>query len=411
MAQVLEYLATASTYFWIIILILDKGISKKTQTFYMEGADCGDTKYIGGATVYSHINPQTETYYRDNIECRLVFKAENEDWKIMMQVVELDIPDRSLRSVCNDALYVYDSARIYNPMVEAGSHVGLCGKTLPRVMVSSGPYLTIHFRTDSGGPKGKGFKLVVTAFSDDYKEYDSCGANFLCDNKKCIDVDLKCDSTDHCFDKSDEADGGSSKCVDDPGGSLSIWEQFLSMGVTAAVVITVGSLLVLILCIVAITCCCCRKMRKKREEDEATVTSATAVTRGGGPQFPSNQQPQIMITYGPKPGFGPVAPAHPHFAQAGGYQPMQATQCTAPGIYLNQTAMMYAAAGATNSPYHRDGGAFSSSQDSSTGYSSQPPARTQRSYTPTSSRSNQSNSHSSVTYSSNTDKVTMPVHL
>ena len=46
------------------------------------------------------------------MECRITFRAPKEDWFFMMRVVELDIPDKSYRELCNDALYVYDAGTI-----------------------------------------------------------------------------------------------------------------------------------------------------------------------------------------------------------------------------------------------------------------------------------------------------------
>ena len=79
---------------------------------YMEGNDCGDGKYIGGATVYSHLNPHGSSLYKNSIECRITFKAENDQWRLMMRFVELDIPDKTYNGLCSDAVYVYDANTI-----------------------------------------------------------------------------------------------------------------------------------------------------------------------------------------------------------------------------------------------------------------------------------------------------------
>lgn len=87
----------------------------------MDGSDCGVAKYLGGATVYSHQSrPQKNTHYGDNIECRITFRAENDGWKLMLRVLELDIPDRAPYRpfLCKDALYVYNTDSIIGtPMV------------------------------------------------------------------------------------------------------------------------------------------------------------------------------------------------------------------------------------------------------------------------------------------------------
>lgn len=71
---------------------------------------------LGGAVVYSHFINVTKNY-RDKIDCELKFKSRNKDWKLMLRVLEMDIPDRN-DGICNDALYVSDSEFIYrNSMV------------------------------------------------------------------------------------------------------------------------------------------------------------------------------------------------------------------------------------------------------------------------------------------------------
>ncbi|KAL3858958.1 hypothetical protein ACJMK2_009203, partial [Sinanodonta woodiana] len=112
---------------------------------YMEGIDCGDTKTLGGAVVFSH-RFYTEQQYNNNVECRMTFKAQNEGWKLMLRILELDIPDRMPNGLCNDALYVYDDMDVFTKaMADAGGNGGLCGHLLPPALYSSGEYLTLHF--------------------------------------------------------------------------------------------------------------------------------------------------------------------------------------------------------------------------------------------------------------------------
>ena len=72
---------------------------------------------LGGAVVYSHyIN--SSVYFNDDTDCLMIFKARREDWKLMLRMIELNIPDRTPNGICNDALYVADSDNIYtNNMV------------------------------------------------------------------------------------------------------------------------------------------------------------------------------------------------------------------------------------------------------------------------------------------------------
>ncbi len=79
---------------------------------YMQGSYCGEKQVLDGATVYSHLGASGEGNYADNIECRITFRAENENLKLMLRVLDLDIPDTSYNELCNDALYVYDAKNI-----------------------------------------------------------------------------------------------------------------------------------------------------------------------------------------------------------------------------------------------------------------------------------------------------------
>lgn len=87
----------------------------------MHGIDCGNKKYIGGATVYSH-REENSQYYMNNNECKITFKADNEGWRIMLRFLELDIPDIDPNNgICNDALYIYDSEDVFTgAMVSKG---------------------------------------------------------------------------------------------------------------------------------------------------------------------------------------------------------------------------------------------------------------------------------------------------
>ena len=77
--------------------------------------DCDKSVLLGGATVYSHHGADLQENYADRIDCRITFRAENDSWKLMLQVDQLDIPDTSYNKVqlCNDALYVYDAKNIF----------------------------------------------------------------------------------------------------------------------------------------------------------------------------------------------------------------------------------------------------------------------------------------------------------
>ncbi|KAH9504614.1 hypothetical protein Btru_062440 [Bulinus truncatus] len=74
----------------------------------MDGPDCTEKKFVSGAVVYSH-SPASGPYYPHDIDCAITFQAESADWKLMLRVIEMDLPDRTASGFCNDALYVYDA--------------------------------------------------------------------------------------------------------------------------------------------------------------------------------------------------------------------------------------------------------------------------------------------------------------
>lgn len=82
-----------------------------------DGGDCGKTKNVGGATVYSHFEPHINVKYGHDAGCTMTFHAENEGWTLMLRVVELDLPNKSETGLCNDALYVYDADSYYTRAV------------------------------------------------------------------------------------------------------------------------------------------------------------------------------------------------------------------------------------------------------------------------------------------------------
>ncbi|OWF56878.1 uncharacterized protein LOC110446471 isoform X1 [Mizuhopecten yessoensis] len=398
MAHGPDWVSQSWCFLWIFTLLLSESQTKKTQTFYMDGVECDDTKHIGGATVYSH-NVEKAMYYGEDLSCSITFRPENSGWKLMLRIIELDIPDRLPSGVCNDALYIYDTDSIYAAaMEEAGGNMGLCGNVIPPTLYSSGSVMTVHFRSDVDSHKivkGRGFKFIITAYSDDFKEHATCGSRFKCTNEWCVDEDLTCDSVDHCGDYSDESTEGTLKCgVKDE----SFINQFMALGVTASVTITVGSLLVVIVCIVSIVCCCRRILCKPAQDTSSTPSAVTTtptsvVTNGAPPALHYNNLNNLQG----KINNGRQVPFSGHMHQ--GYYPMQ------PVFQSPNHSAIYSA--------YREGFTNSANSAYSSHSQSQPPSY-HRSCTPTSSRSgksNRSNNSTSVTYSQGTDKVSLPVNL
>ena len=82
-----------------------------TSSDYMSSpADCSRRpQSVGGAVVYSHKARDSADHYPHNVDCPFYFQAARSDWKLMLRVLEIDIPDRTQKGLCKDALYIYDA--------------------------------------------------------------------------------------------------------------------------------------------------------------------------------------------------------------------------------------------------------------------------------------------------------------
>lgn len=79
----------------------------------MYGIDCGNKKYIGGVIVYLYWEENFQ-YYMDENECKIIFKVDNEGWRIMLRFLEFDIFDIDLNNgICNDVFYIYDFEDVF----------------------------------------------------------------------------------------------------------------------------------------------------------------------------------------------------------------------------------------------------------------------------------------------------------
>lgn len=109
------YLFNESVIFlYVLFCILRLHLFVLSLTDYMQGADCGNRKHLAGAVVYSHVRSDKQhEHYTHGIECQLTFQTEKTGWRLMLRVLDIDIPDMSRRGICNDALYVYDDETIF----------------------------------------------------------------------------------------------------------------------------------------------------------------------------------------------------------------------------------------------------------------------------------------------------------
>ncbi|GFO34741.1 low-density lipoprotein receptor domain class a [Plakobranchus ocellatus] len=297
-------------------------------------------------------------------------------------------------------------------------------------------------RTDSDGPVGRGFKYIITAFSDDQEKFGTCGASFECDNHLCIDRSLTCDGVDNCGDSSDEAGYGRAKCEEECGFIC----KFLTLGVTASIFISVGSIVICLSCLLALVCCLRRVLCRKSQDagtigagsagpggvvTTATTVSIAGVGNGGGPSSNGGSRaPSAFSNHGySHAGYYPLqpvaySPAHassvvhhttPHGSVYSSYGPQSQHHHHHHHHHHSAGAPSDITQLAPHHPTSAPPGSAYTNSSSSQGAPSHGGASIPRPYTPPSSsksgRSGRSNNSTSVTYSQGADRVALPVHL
>ncbi|XP_052831237.1 uncharacterized protein LOC128250372 [Octopus bimaculoides] len=117
MACLSDWILRYGCFLWIFTWLSMDTHAKRTQTFYMEGDGCTSQR-LTGATVFSHHRTASKKLFKHKTECTMTFYAAIKGWKLMLRMIELDIPDRTSKGICNDAVYIYDHKSVYaNGMV------------------------------------------------------------------------------------------------------------------------------------------------------------------------------------------------------------------------------------------------------------------------------------------------------
>ncbi|CAN2387960.1 lipoprotein receptor class A [Pristimantis euphronides] len=204
---------------------------------------CGQTIRGDGMIINSHSDSRKYYFVSMGTDCRLTMQAAAPKDKVQFQfrfflvysllrmsniqtsVQRVNSSERASSSKdttrppgtysdpCNAGSYVqfYDGKDLYSEPLS----FPLCGKTIPRPILSTGNYLTLRLVTRGQQPRVD-FVGDFTSFRIGFNT-SACSSEpyFSCHNGKCIPSSLVCDeqNIDNCGDGSDQAIGPPANCV------------------------------------------------------------------------------------------------------------------------------------------------------------------------------------------------------
>ncbi|XP_062889230.1 low-density lipoprotein receptor class A domain-containing protein 2 [Mobula hypostoma] len=198
---------------------------------------CGQTIRADGIIVNSHQEAQKYYFVTVGTDCRFTVQAVSPKDKVHFQfryflvysllressiLQPLTLPPHLQRNAtgpldtCNAGSYV----QFYDGKDRTSSPIGslLCGKNIPKPILSTGNYLTLRLVTRGQQPRVD-FIGHFTSYRPGLKSSECSGeAYFQYQNGNCIPMSLVCDSEsiDNCSDASDESAFLPDKCRDDP---------------------------------------------------------------------------------------------------------------------------------------------------------------------------------------------------
>ncbi|XP_038067995.1 low-density lipoprotein receptor-related protein 12-like [Patiria miniata] len=140
------------------------------------------------------IEPDKRLLYNSNLDCSTVLTADPGN-RFLLRFYRFNL-EEPVNGVCVDHLTIYDGLDRLSPLSAA-----LCGRTKVADIVSSNNSINFGFMTDGDGSTN-GFEIFYSVFTDAPCTVDQ----FACNNSRCIDAALKCDSYNMCGDNSDETD-------------------------------------------------------------------------------------------------------------------------------------------------------------------------------------------------------------
>lgn len=190
---------TRNISFFLFFIVFE--ISAGKDYFDIMERQCGGTIQLSSVPTKSLVLVLTESEeYPPLLNCHVTVFVTSEA-RIHLSFLQMDI--RSYGACPGDFVTVLDSKQLSNDIFffEDASAKRHCGIERPKPMTSTGNNVTIRFVSDAH-VNGRGFTLLLTAFH----EAECLEEEFQCDNKRCIDNSLQCDSHDNCGDGSDNCD-------------------------------------------------------------------------------------------------------------------------------------------------------------------------------------------------------------
>ncbi|XP_072101264.1 low-density lipoprotein receptor class A domain-containing protein 2 [Mobula birostris] len=191
---------------------------------------CGQTIRADGIIVNSHQEAQKYYFVTVGTDCRFTMQAVSPKDKVHFQfryflvysllressiLQPLTLPPHLQRNAtgpldtCNAGSYV----QFYDGKDRTSSPIGslLCGKNIPKPILSTGNYLTLRLVT-----RGQQPRVDFIGHFTSYRPECSGEAYFQCQNGNCIPMSLVCDSEsiDNCGDGCDESAFLPDKCRD-----------------------------------------------------------------------------------------------------------------------------------------------------------------------------------------------------
>nr|XP_054748476.1 low-density lipoprotein receptor-related protein 12-like [Lytechinus pictus] len=178
------------------------------------------------ADITGLVEPDSSLRYRNNQDCHVVLSTEPSK-KLLLQFNRF-VLEEAVNGACVDSLRLHDGeSDMASPLTPK-----LCGRQSLSEVVSTSSNVTFVFETDDTGVS-LGFGILYTVFED-----APCSAGqFQCNNSRCIDYSLICDSLDNCGDNSDEA-----QCMD-------VIETSSGLTLGQLVLIALGGIVVIVIVI------------------------------------------------------------------------------------------------------------------------------------------------------------------